>query len=56
LFALIFLEALAGTPNYIAPEILRRGKIGFKIDVFALGSILYYMLSGALPFNDYTLT
>jgi serine/threonine protein kinase len=48
-------EVLAGTPNYIAPEILRRGKISFKIDVFALGSILYYMLSGLLPFNDYSL-
>lgn len=35
---------------------MKREKITFKIDIFALGAILYYMLSGSLPFNSFTLT
>lgn len=35
---------------------LREEKISFKIDTFALGAILYFMLSGTLPFNDYNIT
>ena len=45
-------ELLAGTPNYIAPEILRRDSFSEKIDNFAIGSIMYFMLSGNLPFNS----
>lgn len=40
----------AGTLNYMAPEILEGKKYGFDIDVFALGVILYFILSGELPF------
>ena len=36
----------------IAPEILRGEKATFPSDIFSLGVILYYMLSGALPFDD----
>lgn len=49
-------DLLAGTPNYIAPEILKEEDFDFKIDNFAIGVILYFMLTGALPFNDYTIT
>lgn len=45
-------EGLCGTPNYIAPEVLMYKKITFKVDNFALGSILYFMLSGYLPFDS----
>lgn len=37
------LELLTGTPNYIAPEILKEEGISYKIDNFAIGSILYFM-------------
>jgi serine/threonine protein kinase len=37
------IELWSGTPNYIAPEILREDPFNEKIDNFALGSILYYM-------------
>lgn len=42
-----------GTPNFIAPEILE-GKCNSieKCDNFAVGSIVYYMLTGNLPFLD----
>ncbi len=36
-------ELLAGTPGYIAPEILRNEEITYKIDNFAIGSIIFFM-------------
>ncbi|CAD8120793.1 unnamed protein product [Paramecium sonneborni] len=41
-----------GTCNYQAPEMLQFQEITFAVDVFALGVILYYMLSGYLPFDS----
>ncbi|CAD8187009.1 unnamed protein product [Paramecium octaurelia] len=41
-----------GTCNYQAPEMLQFQEITFSVDVFALGVILYYMLSGYLPFDS----
>ena len=43
-------DQIIGTVNYIAPEILMGDKPSFKIDNFAIGSILYFLLSGTLPF------
>ncbi|CAK72198.1 unnamed protein product (macronuclear) [Paramecium tetraurelia] len=45
-------EALCGTTNYLAPESLEQKKIDFKVDNFALGVILYFLLSGYLPFDS----
>ncbi|HEV8215835.1 MAG TPA: serine/threonine-protein kinase [Gemmatimonadaceae bacterium] len=39
------------TPAYAAPEQLTGGQIGIHTDVYALGVILYELLSGALPFD-----
>jgi serine/threonine protein kinase len=36
-------DLLAGTPNYIAPEILKEEDFDFKIDNFAIGVMLYFM-------------
>lgn len=44
--SLLYLDLLAGTPNYIAPEVLREEVFGFKIDNFAIGVILYFMYQG----------
>ena len=45
------LDQVPGTPHYMAPE-QTRGIITTSTDIYAMGVLLYQMLTGELPYND----
>lgn len=49
------LRVFCGTPSYMSPEIVSgRAYSGEAADVWACGIILYFMLTGHLPFKSVT--
>lgn len=42
---------LLGTPEYMAPEQASSGQVDARSDVYAVGAVLYEMISGGLPFT-----
>ena len=44
-------ESVGGSPSYMAPEQARGQTIDACTDVFAIGALLYYALSGRAPFQ-----
>ena len=46
-----FDEPMMGTPVYMAPEIYE-GQVSRQGDLYALGAVLYQMLTGEVPFDD----
>ena len=43
--------AFVGTPDYIAPELLRGAADSHRCDIYSLGATLYHLLSGRPPFD-----
>ena len=44
-----------GTPSYLSPELLRGAKVTTRADMWAVGVILYEVLSGRRPFEAKTI-
>jgi len=44
-------QEVVGTPAYMAPEQLNGGAITPATDIYALGVVMFEMLTGAVPFN-----
>ncbi len=40
-----------GTPHYMAPELVAGGRVGPAADIFALGVVLYRLISARYPFD-----
>ena len=47
-------EGVAGTPGYIAPEVLQGQRADARSDLFSLGVLLYECLTGIQPFHGVT--
>jgi serine/threonine-protein kinase len=42
--------AFVGSPEYAAPEMVTGGRVDQRVDIYALGVMLFQMLTGQLPF------
>jgi TolB-like protein len=45
---------VVGTPNYMSPEQLTGGEISPHVDMYALGIVIYEMMTGTRPFRGET--
>lgn len=43
--------ALIGSPAFMSPEQSKEGKLDQRSDLFALGTVLFYLVTGHLPFT-----
>jgi serine/threonine protein kinase len=47
-------NTFCGTYEYMAPEMLFKGEYDYRVDIWALGILLYEMLHGRAPFKGKT--
>lgn len=45
------LSTCAGTPGFMAPEVIKSNGYGYECDMWSVGVLAYFLLSGVLPFN-----
>lgn len=48
----VLVSTACGTPGYIAPEVLNNIGYGKEVDMWALGVVMFILLSGCPPFFD----
>ncbi|MFO7810792.1 MAG: serine/threonine-protein kinase, partial [Candidatus Delongbacteria bacterium] len=51
-FAEDFSGKVRGTLVYIAPEVLMKKEIDYRVDLYSLGMVIYYIFSKKLPFDE----
>jgi len=44
-------DTFCGTPLYISPELLAGGNYDKKVDIWALGVMMYEFVTGRIPFR-----
>ena len=51
-------QAMMGTPDYVAPELIAKGANHLTVaaDIYALGAVLYELLAGQPPFKSASIT
>lgn len=45
-------HSIAGTPQFMAPEVIRQTGHGAKADIWSLGCTVIQMLTAAVPWNE----
>jgi len=49
-----FNKTFVGTPNFMAPEMLKEEKYNYKCDLYSLGVTLYYLYFKTFPYSGHT--